>query len=98
MTTKVCQRKVISIKSKEPTMQAWLQDVVQQNPEISQATQGLMIWNKTVDGKECADWAYLNCETEDLEYYVRSLQDILFQRRLEDFMTKHIGEYVEYIE
>lgn len=98
MTTKTCQRKVISIKSKEPTMQAWLQDVVQQNPEINQATQGLMIWNKTVDGKECADWAYLNCETEDLEYYVRSLQDILFQRRLEDFMTKHIGEYVEYIE
>jgi hypothetical protein len=79
-------------------MQAWLQDVVQQNPEINQATQGLMIWNKTVDGKECADWAYLNCETEDLEYYVRSLQDVLFQRRLEDFMTKHIGEYVEYIE
>ena len=98
MTTKACQRKVISIKSKEPTMQAWLQDVVQQNPEINQATQRLMIWNKTVDGKECADWAYLNCETEDLEYYVRSLQDILFQRRLEDFMTKHIGEYVEYIE
>ena len=78
-------------------MQAWLQDVVQQNPEINQATQGIMIWNKVVDGKECSDWAYLNCETEDLEYYVRSLQDILFQRRLEDFMAKHIGEYVEYI-
>ena len=98
MVTKVCQRKVINIRSKEPTVDAWLADVVEQNPEIKDATQCVFIWNKIVDGKECADWAYLNCTTEDLEYYVKSLQDILFQRKLEDFMVNRLGDFIEYIE
>lgn len=98
MTTKKCKRKVINIKSKEPTFEAWINDVIEQNPDIKNSAQGIVIWNKIVDNKECADWAYLNCKTEDLEYYIRSLQEIVFQRKLEDFMYERLGDFLEYVD
>lgn len=97
MTEEKLIRKVIDIRTKEPNYESWYSEVIDSNPNLKRTKKACIFWMEDLGDSERADWAYLNMETDDLEYLCKSLEDVIFKRKMEDFLKDNIGDYIEYI-
>lgn len=92
--------KIVDYKSKQQKAVEWLQEVIQQNfTEAKNIESACMFWvEKKENGKFQPNIAYFEMpDTEDFEYIAGCLKDFILNRKIDDYLKEHIGDYLEYV-
>lgn len=96
----VKKENVVDYKSKQQKAVEWLQEVIQHNFKESKNIESACIFwvEKKEDGKFQPNIAYFDMpDTEDFDYIKRCLSDFILNRKFDDYLKEHIGDYLEYV-
>jgi len=92
--------KIADFKSRHEKALEWLQKVITANfQEAKNIDSAVMLWvEKKENGKFQPNIAYFEMpDTEDFEYIAGCLKDFILNRKFDDYLKEHIGDYLEYV-
>lgn len=93
--------KVIDIKTKSRTFGDWLEEVIDTNElrNNNKIPNAMIIWEKTNDeGNTTLTHARFNVDTDELDWYIRCMQEQLYEWKLEEYLIANIDKFIQYIE
>ena len=94
--------KVIDLKTKNQLFDSWIKEVIELHKldeGSSKVGSAVFMWEtKDEDGSYSAHTAYLNADLAELEWYQRCFNKMVQERQIADFLRRHIGDFIQYIE
>lgn len=98
---KVVENKnVVDYKTRQQQFLEWLKEVIDVNFKGNeQIEDAILIWNrKDEKGNIKTVHSRFNISNvSDVEYYRDCLNDYILNRKFDDFLREHIGDYLEYV-
>lgn len=96
------EKDVINFRNKKQTFLKWLENVKENNFETEKAADidsCLIIWaDKDENNKVKSKMAFYNmADIEDFDFFTSCLKDYMLERKFEDYLTHHIGDFLEFI-
>jgi len=91
---------VVNYRTNQQQFLEWLQAVIIANfRKKKRLKSAMLLW--TVEDEKGAiktRHARFKCDLDDYEFMNRCLEAYIQERRFDEFLTEHIGDYIEYIE
>ena len=92
-------KNIITFKSRKQQFNEWYNEVTERNfKDTNNIPTALFLWETKTKDNHIYNNAYFNCELDDLEWFYECLGKYIMERRFDEYLSKHIGEYIEYIE
>ena len=91
--------KILEFKTREEQFEDWFNEVKRTNFDGKRIESALFIWElpPTEDGYQATHCKF-NCDLDQLKWFHRELGEYIKEREFDEFMKKHVNEYIEYIE
>lgn len=101
MLREIKKTNIIDYKTRQQQFLEWLQEVIEVNfKDSKQIENAILVWaEKDEKGKIKTMHARFNTlDISDVEYFRDCLNDFVQERKFDEFLRDHIGDYLEYIE
>lgn len=91
--------KVVDYKTRQQLFLEWLQTVVEINFKRKRNIENaILLWTEQdKQGNIKTKHARFNCKLNDYEFFKDCMKEFILNRRFDEFLREHIGDYLEYI-
>lgn len=91
--------KILEFKNRKEHFKEWLKEVEEVNFQDAEIKSALFMWElpPTKDGY-CVTHCKYNCDLDQLKWFHRQLGERIKELEMDDFLRKHINDYIQYIE
>lgn len=89
---------ILEFKNRKQQFEEWLKEVEKTNFKDQEVSSALFIW-ETPTNKEGyqATHCKFNCPLDQLKWFYKELGEYIKEREYDEYLRKHIHEYLEYI-
>ena len=91
--------KVVDYKTRQQLFLEWLQTVVEINFKRKRNIENaVLLWAETDEqGRTNTKHARFNCKLSDFEFFNACMKEFILNRKFDEFLREHIGDYLEFI-
>lgn len=90
--------KIVEFKSKQTRFNEWLEEVNERNFKGKDIESAIIIWEtKDKNGESTANHARFNCDLLNRKWFHRCLGENIKELEFDEYLRKHIHEYIEFI-
>lgn len=96
----VKNEKIVDYKTRQQQFLEWIKEVIEINfKETEQIQDAILIWSKKDEkgNTQTVHSRFNICSVADVEYYRDCLNDYILNRKFDDYLKEHIGDYLEYV-
>lgn len=91
---------IVEFKTRSQLLKDWLNEVIDINQlsENENISSAMILWEtKNKKGESVLMHARYNCGAEEYDWYKRCLESQSFNLKVDEYLRKHINDYLEFI-